>query len=302
VKLNTLPLDRRVWRYPEKVVGKPSASLKVSEAFIKALKRVFTLKPSGPKRMEHHAVCIFAEGDEMDLFVTDSASLLVAPVSEPMTGAAKKIAIPREMAEQIAGQCKPDVDLKMFADYFTVQANDKVTLYSNVFDTSEMLDLPGYADRFTDDKTAPPFKLPEGFSAALERAALLAGAEPPTVTLKGSGKALKLSGVFKFGTLDEEFELVKAIPKAVISLDAKTLLSVKGVDKLAIANGFANLRGEDGFMYIMSAKEGEATREVEEAEPEAEADGEAAPVKPKGKFGKRRPTAAADDEEVPFDT
>jgi DNA polymerase III sliding clamp (beta) subunit (PCNA family) len=258
VKLNTLPIEQKVWRYPEKSAGKPVASLKVTEGFIAALKRVFVLRPSGPKRMEHHAVCIFAFDGEMDIFVTDSKSLLVMPVPQSVTGTARKIALPREMAEQIAGQCKADPELKMFDDHFVVQANEKVTLYSNVFDTSEMLDLPTYADKFTDDTIAPPVKLPEGFSAALERAVLLAGAEEPVVTLSGSAKSLKLLGRYKFGRLDEDFTLVKAIPKATILLDAKTLLSVKDVDKLAISDGFANLRSDDGFMYIMSAKTSEA--------------------------------------------
>src|SRR6185437_569843 len=58
MKLATLPIDRRVWRYPDKPTTKPLATIKVSEAFLKGLKRVFVLKPSAPKRMEHHAVCI----------------------------------------------------------------------------------------------------------------------------------------------------------------------------------------------------------------------------------------------------
>ncbi len=131
----------------------------------------------------------------MDLFVTDSASLLVAPVFRAVDWFDEEYCDnPAKWRNRLQTNAKPDVELKMFADYFMVQASDKVTLYSNVFDTSEMLDLPTYADRFTDDKVAPPFKVPEGFTAALERAALLAGAEPPTVTLKSSGKALKLSG------------------------------------------------------------------------------------------------------------
>jgi DNA polymerase III sliding clamp (beta) subunit (PCNA family) len=274
VKLNTLPLDRMVWRYPSKPTGKALATIKVSDVFVKALKRVMALRPSQPKRMENHAVCIYAVDAEMDLYVTDNNSLLVAPVAEALGGSAKKIALPREVADQIASQCKDSPELKMYEDHFVVQASDKVTLYSNVFDTSEMLDLPGVADNFTNDKTAPPFAVPEGFAAALERAVTLAGVEEPLVTLTASGKALKLAAKYKFGKIDEEFTLPKAIPKATITLSARLLLSIKGVDKLAIADKFANMRDADGFMYITAARDSAAAREAEETNQESEDDGD----------------------------
>jgi DNA polymerase III sliding clamp (beta) subunit (PCNA family) len=254
IKLNTLPLERKVWRYPDKPTGKPTAMIKITDSFIKGLKRVLALRSGEKKRMEHHAVCIFAEGDEMDLYTTDSKSLLVMPVSEKLTGSAKKVALPREMAEQIVSQCAPGEDLKMYADHFATQANADVMLYSNVFDTSEMLDLPSYADRFSDDKVAPPFVLPEGFTAALERAVLIAGPEEPTVAIKVDGKSLKFSGHYKLGKVDEEFALAKATPKAEILIDAKTLLAVKDVKKLAVFETAVNLRSDDGFMYILASK------------------------------------------------
>lgn len=256
IKLNTLPLDRKVWRYPDKPKGKPLAVITISDELIKGLQRVLALKSGEKKRMEHHAVCIFAEGKEMDLYTTDSKSLLVMPVSEELRGSANKIALPRDMAEQIVSQCAPGEDLSMYADHFVTRANANVTLYSNVFDTSEMLNLPEYADRFSDDKVAPPFLLPEGFTAALERAALIAGAaDEPIVTLTVDGKSLKFSGKYKLGNVDEDFTLVKAVPKAEISVDAKTLLAVKDVKKLAMFKTAINLRDEVGFMYILASKE-----------------------------------------------
>lgn len=271
VKLSTMPLERRVWRYPDKPTAKAAATLMVSEGLVKGLKRVFALRPSSPKRMEHHAVLIFAEDQEMDLYVTDSKSLLVMPVAEPITGI-KKLALPREMAEQIVAQCKGgDRKLLMYPDHFFVQANDKVALYSNVFDTSEMLDLPSYADRFSDKKTMLPFARPEGFNAALERAVLLAGSAEPEVSLKAQGKSLKLSGKFKFGQIDEEFALTKAVLKANINVDAKILLSVRDTDKMALSDIVAALHGEDGFMYTLAAREAPAARtETSGSEPTEE--------------------------------
>lgn len=284
IKLNTLALERRVWRYPDKPTSKPQAIITITDDFIKGLKRVLALRSGEKKRMEHYAVCIFAEGKEMDLYTTDSKSLLVMPVGGELKGSVKKLALPREMAEQIVAQCAPGEDLKMYSDHFATRANADVMLYSNVFDTAEMLDLPAYADRFSDNKVAPPFPLPEGFTAALERAVLIAGAEDPNVSLKVDGKSLKFSGRYKFGNVDEDFALAKAVPKAEITVDAKTMLAVKDVKTLAIFKAALNLSNDDGFMYTLAQKEPpkaatsagrsrhDATSEVEAEDETADAD------------------------------
>lgn len=292
IKLSTLPLEQRVWRYPDKPNTKPLASLKVSEGFLKGLKRVFVLKPSSPKRMEHHAVCIFAAGKEIDIYVTDSKSLLVMPVAEQITGTAKKLALPRELAEQLASQSKAGQKLELYDDHFAVQANDKVALYSNVFDTSEMLDLPSYADRFADEKAMPSFVLPEGFNAALERAALLAGTEEPTIALKAQGKSLKLSGKFKFGQIEEDWP-IKVATKATLSVDAKVLLSVKDVNKMAMSDSVVTFLGEDNFMYALAAKGGPAASREEAPQDEED-------VAPPRRQPTKRPTVSDMDDEIPF--
>jgi hypothetical protein len=268
IKLNTLPLDRGwsppdadgkrpsgIWRYPDKPAGKALATITLTEDFIKGLKRVLSLKPVVKIRMEHHAVCVYAVNKEMDLYTTDSRSLLVTPISQALVGSVKKLAIPRPLAERIVG-CAPGEDLKMYADHFTVAASDNVTLYSNILDTSEMLDIPGVADKFSDDDSSPPVPIPEGLTAALERAILLAGTDDPTVRLVTSGKTLKFSGHFKSGGVDEDFVLTKSAAKATIDIDAKTMLSVKDVKKLSIFDGRAlNLRDDEGFMHMLVAKE-----------------------------------------------
>lgn len=255
VKLATLPLERMVWPYPAKPDGKVLASLKVSKAFATALKRVFVIRPANPKRMEHHAVCVFAVDKEMDLFTTDSATLAVMPVKEPLVGKADSIAIPRSLAEQIVASCQYDVELRMYADHFVVAASPELTLYSNVFDTTEMLDLPSHADKYADEKAAPPFPLPAEFSEALERVVMMAGAEDAVVTLQTSGKLLALAGSFALGDLDEEFEVSKTLPKGAVDVVAKTLLSVRDVDTMMVGKHSVTVRGKDKFMFVLAQHE-----------------------------------------------
>lgn len=253
VKMVTLPLDRRVWPYPDKPTGKATASLKASDGLLKGLERVFMVRPSNPKRMEHYAVCIFPFDKEMDLCVTDSRTLAVAPVTEAVTGKVNAIALPRSFAERVVAHCEDSPVIQMFEDHFRVEANDTITLYSNVFDTSDILDLPAFADKFCDEKKAPPFALPEGLRPALERAELLAGTEEPAITLQSNGKKLKLKGKFKFGELDEEFELTKILPKCTVVANIKLILAAKGADKMMLMKEGITLRGDEGFIYTLAA-------------------------------------------------
>lgn len=265
ITLNTLPLEQFPWRYPEKPKVKPTATLKVSEEFITGLKRVAALKVSGPKRMEHYAVCIFAVDDEIDLYVTDSKSMLVMPAKEKLTGSAKKIALPRELADQIVAQCKPGQTLNMYPDHFSIVANDKVQLYSNVFDTSEMLDLPQFANNLVDEKKFPSVELPSDLNAVLERAMVLAGSEDPLVVFKSEGKVLKVSAKFKYGAIAEEFALNKVAFKTALSLNARTILAIKDVKKISFSDRAASFLGGDDFTYVLAAQDSAPGR-VEEPE------------------------------------
>jgi len=250
VKLATLPLDSRVWPYPEKPTSKPVATIKVSEALIAGLKQVFVVKPSNPTRMEHHGVSIFPVEKEVDLYTTDSKMVAVTPVTEPLVGKIKSAVLPRNFAEQLVAQCKAGAELKLYSDCFTVTASPKVTLYSNVFDTSDMYDMPSIADKFSDEKAAPPFKLPEGFSGTLERAVLMAGADEPAVQLITDGKTLLVTGRFKYGELSEQFAVDKALPKCAVLVLAKQLLAPKDIERMMISKDGVTLRGKDGFMFI----------------------------------------------------
>jgi DNA polymerase III sliding clamp (beta) subunit (PCNA family) len=310
ITLNTLPLEQFPWRYPDKPKAKPIAQLKLSAELIGGLKRVTALKISGPKRMEHYAVCIFAARDEIELYVTDSKSMLVMPVDEPLTGTAKKIALPRELADQIIARCKPGQALNMYSDHFAVVA-DKVQLFSNVFDTSEMLDLPAFADNLIDEKKFPSVALPSELNAVLERVMVLAGSEDPLVAFKSEGKVLKLWARFKYGEVSEEFALDKALLKTTLSLNARTVLGIKDVTKFSFSERAVAFLGKDDFTYVLATQDQASPpvspeEEGEGNEPEASLPPNRGKNKPRSTSAKEKAAAelAADiadlDDDIPF--
>ena len=254
VKIATLPSDRRVWPYPITPEGKPVASLKASDAFLAGLKRVFVVRPANPKRMEHYAVCIWRVDKEMDLYTTDSAKIAVFPVGEPITGKIDKLALPRTFAEQMVSRCKNAPTLQLYTDHFRVVADEKISLYSNVLDATDMLNLPDYVDRYCDEKAAPPFGIPDGFNATLERASLIAGSEEPVVVLTTSGKRLTVAGKFNVGELDEAFELKRSVPKCSLEAITRFLLLPKDVERMMVSPTAVVFHGKDkdGFLYILA--------------------------------------------------
>jgi hypothetical protein len=308
ITLNTLPFSQMPWRFPEKPAKKAIASFKVSEDFIKGLKRVSALKVSNPKRMEHHAVCIFKVDEEMDLYVTNSQSMLIMPVSEEISGPAVKLALPRELANQIIAQCKPGQTLNMYADHFRLQASDKVELFSNIFDTTEMLDLPTFASSYSDEKKFPSTDIPKDLMAALERATVLAGSDEPNVFIKMEGKKLKLTGKFKYGEISEEFDLAKAPVAATVRVDARVLLSIKDVKKLSLHPKAMTFFGADDFIYTIASTNDtkvvarEAPAEDTEEDAEEERPARAKTPKDKRKAREEEPEGEREElnDDIPF--
>jgi DNA polymerase III sliding clamp (beta) subunit (PCNA family) len=305
IKLATLPFGQMPWRFPEKPATKAICSIKVSADFIKGLKRVLALKASQPKRMEHHAVCIFKVDEEMDLYtIIGKESMSVIPVSEAMTGPAEKIALPRELANQIATQCKVGQTLNMYSDHFRVQASDKLELFSNVFDTSEMLDLPTFLDTYTNEKKFPSVDIPKDLIAGLERAVVLAGSDETKVTMKSEAKKLRLSGKFRFGEISEEFDLAKAPTATTVQVDARILLSIKDVKKFSMHPKAMSFFGADDFIYTVASSYDAAPARAPasvEAESEEEAEPEERPAT-RVKVGKKEKTRerAELDDDIPF--
>ncbi len=134
IKLAIFDKVKRPKFYPDKPESKPLATLKVSKELVAGLRRVFTLRPANPKRLEHHGVCLFAAGPEMDLFTTDSKTFAVSPVIQKL--GVKRALLPRGFAVQLVAQCEENAALELYEDHFRVAANKATTLYSNVLDIS----------------------------------------------------------------------------------------------------------------------------------------------------------------------
>jgi DNA polymerase III sliding clamp (beta) subunit (PCNA family) len=253
IKLAILDKVKRPKFYPDKPESDVLATLKVSKELIAGLRRVFTLRPANPKRLEHHGVCIYSTGKELELYTTDSRALALQPVNQKF--AVKRALLPRVFAEQLVAQCEENAVLELHEDHFRVLARKQTMLYSNVLDISGMLDLPSYADRFYDPKVAPPFVIPREFEAALERVTMMVGPkEDPMITLKTSGKKLMLGAEFKSGELLEEFDVDKALPTRSVSVVVTPLLAVPGVDKMMIGPEAVTLCGKDDFLYFLALK------------------------------------------------
>lgn len=271
VKLATLPVDRKVWRYPLETEGDPVAAIKLTKDFLAALKSVMALKISKPETMIHYSVCVFAAGKETEAYVSDGKSMMILSVASTVLKGAKKLAVPRELAEQLVAQCEEGRELKMYATHYEVRATDNTTLYCNVFDTSEMLDMPAAADKYVDTKRNPPIALPEGFTATLEKAVLLAGLDEPLVKLSVAGTKMKVSAKFKAGTIDEEYDLDSAGKKSMTNVNAKLLLGFKGVTDISVSDNALVLFGGDDYTFVITSKGEDSGGDDEE---DGEADGE----------------------------
>jgi hypothetical protein len=258
-KLVAMPLDRRVWNYKDNV--EQVAAITMSKLFLEGLKRVMVVKPSSPKRMEHHGIALFPLENSLDLYTTDSATMAFMPVDETVKGEITSTVIPRGFAEQILAQVQPGAELFLLPACFVIEANPKVTLYSNVFDTSGILDFQGMVSKHADQKANKPFELPEGFTDALERAVLLAGPADPVVFIQTKGAALHMKGRFKFGQLDEDFELSSKQPNQQVALLADQLLRIKNVDQMSLSSEAGVLFGKDDFIFVSAVYTSKETKD-----------------------------------------
>lgn len=252
VKLVTLTSERRPWPYPEKI-GKPVAIIVLTEEMLTGMRRVLTVKPANPTRLEHHGISVFTADKELQLYTTDSKVLATVPVPGESKGIDSTV-IPRAFAEQLIARCSAGAELKLLAKCFACEADDGLTLFSNVFDTADILELPGYVTKYAGDNSPKPFEIPEGFNAALERAVLLSGIENPAVSLKVDGKKLTMRGRFKGGELDEDFSLKVSQPVAGLDVLADKLLAIKDVSSFSVSkDALVFYSKSDDFILICSA-------------------------------------------------
>jgi hypothetical protein len=255
-KLATMDIKGRLWPYPEHLgdaedTGRAVASMKVTEAFVSALRQVMVVRPSKPRRTEHYSVCIYPVKEGADLYTTDSHVLAVMGISEFIDGDAKVIALPRAIAELVASRGGRGTTLYQYPDHFFTQATERMEFYCNVLDTTNLMDLPMLVYRHYDSQDVPEMDIPEEFNAALERACLLAEKEP-VVKLQLEGKTLTVSAVGKRGEMDETFKMSKEVPKASMNFVASEFLKAGAVTRMQLTPTSLNLIGKNGFVYILA--------------------------------------------------
>lgn len=249
-KLASLEGDRKIWPFPAKL---PKAHLKLGEEFIEGLRKTLFIKARPALRVEHHGVMLQRNKQDLELYATDTATM--ARVVIP--GAAKeadfeRTLLPYAFAEQLVAQAPEGVKLYALEDCLVAEA-EGISFYSNLLDISSADDMGAVVTKHT-AKHPKAVPLPPGFSGALARAEVLAGAEEPIVEVRVEGTKLKLFGDYALGTLNEELPLEGKLPEAKLRLPAKQLRQA-----LVHAEGFSLtkdvflLEGEPEFTYLAAA-------------------------------------------------
>ena len=251
-KLAALEEARRVWPYPLKL-SRTAEPITLDEEFIEGLRKVLFIKASPPTRVEHHGVTVEVIKAGLGLYATDSATMAWVVVKGAGKGAAfGKVLLPRTFAEQIVAQAPEGIKLVVASDCIIAEA-DGVSFYSNLLDTSGADDMDGIITKQL-AKHAAPLPLPAGLEGALARAEILAGAETAAVEAAIVDGALKLSGGYGLGTLQESLELEGKASNAKMKLAAGLLRrGLPHADSFSLTANSLVLRGEPDFVYIVAS-------------------------------------------------
>lgn len=249
-KLASLDADGRVWPFPEDV-GKVKP-LELGEEFIEALRRTLFVKARPATRVEHHGVMMVRNKKNVELYATDTNTMVRAVVEGAGGVAFESVLLPRDFAEQIVSQCPSGVALYIL-DGCLVAMSDDVRLYSNLLDTSSADDMAGIVSRLSEDHEEP-VPLPAGLAGALERALILAGSELPAVSAKIEKNGLVLSAEYQLGTLSETLKLEGKLPAAELRFNAEHVKrALPFSESFSLNDKTLMLTGEPGFTYLVSS-------------------------------------------------
>lgn len=251
-RLVTLPTENRVWRYPDKPPRKaPTAD--VGPEFMEALRRSLFVKASPATRVEHHGVLVEQGRRGLDLYATDSATVVRTVAPAPTSGGLgdERAILPYAFATQLSELSPEGVEL-VVAEDFVAAYGENAQVFTNRLDMEDVPDIKAVVSKHIKDHP-DPVALPAGLRGALERAQVLAGDQEPFVVLAVSKQALELAGSFKLGELDERLKMEGDHEAAEIIVDAGRL--VKGLvhaEELSITDKSLQLRG-DGYLFLIAA-------------------------------------------------
>lgn len=251
-KLAALEIDMQIWPYPLKL-PKGVSSLKLDEDVIEGLRKTLFVKASPQTRVEHYGVMVRVVKKDLELYATDSASLVCITLEGAAKGAGfESVLLPRGFVEQLVKEASEGADLYVLKDCIIAET-PAISFYSNVLDTANAQDLGALLGKSTG--TLPEsVPLPAGFAAALERAEILAGHVDPVVTLTFKGAILTVSATYPLGTLKEELTIIGKHPITSLKVNAPIVRrALAHAETLAANEKFFLLSGEPGFDYLVAA-------------------------------------------------
>lgn len=248
-KLVTLEASRKVWPFPLKV-PKSAITLELGEEFIEGLKKTLFIKASPATRVEHHGIMLQSGKDGLELFSTDSATMVRVIVG----GEAPedlKVLLPRDFASELVSQAPAGVKLTLAKDC-TIAEADGISFYSNVLDISTSDDLSVIVEKNLEKhpKGAP---LPAGLALALERAEILAGNRDAEIVAVVEKDHLLLSADYPLGQLAEKLPLAGKHPAAKLRLRAASLRrALPYAEEFSLTETSLILRGTPDFTYVVA--------------------------------------------------
>lgn len=249
-KLNILDAGRDPWPFPDGHGG----GARLSEEAIEATRSVLIAKPAQATRLEHHGICFYTDGDAIDVYATDSKTIVQATYEDAKANLPEFVFMPRPLAEQIVALCPHGAELTCADDYFAA-VGAGVEVCSNVLDATGIIDLPALVDgQVEPHPEAVP--LPTGLEAAIDRAEVLAGSgDDAVVSLKISGKKFGMSGKFSYGELNEDLAMEEEHPDVELKVEAAILRrGLLASDVFSATESSLAFWGGENFMYLVSSR------------------------------------------------
>lgn len=248
-KLATLETARRVWNFPETLPkGK---ALTLNEDFIEALRKALLVRARVQTHVLHYGVLLQEGDDGFELYSTDTQTM-ARVVFSAKGKLPEPVILPHDFAEQLVRQTPEGVTLYVTPECLIAVGED-VIFYSNLLDGAGAEDLSSIVAR-QEQKHGKGCPFPAGLGSALNRAEILAGREPPIVTLVGDGGMLRVEGDYGLGGLKEELKLEGKVPEVKFRVHVEHLRRVLPyVEVFSLTKDSMLLTGEPGFTCVIAA-------------------------------------------------
>lgn len=278
VKLASLSAERWAWLFPDKIKGQVT-NLQVSTAMLEALDQVKISRAPAAKA-DHRAKqgVIASEGEDGHEFYALEGTTLARRVLKGGSFGLSDFILPWQfVVDGVLGFAKAKDTIYLAKGYKTTVGKDVRTLnflmlegkdyrvFSNMLEFPEGVDLRKIvADHLGEGGAV---ELPTTLAQVLERATILAGSEPPYVTLEAGGKTLIVSGRWPLGSIDEKLTLKADAGKA------SGVFPIEGITRGLKLAGYFKLTGKSvvlldaesdaAFVYVIGAKETAAKLKTE---------------------------------------